>query len=343
MAYTQQVLGNTGCLFLRGSCIPFYEIRKKEWILLDSGPRFVRQELEAFLQEQEIRIRAVVCSHAHFDHTENNRYLQQTQGARIVMSALDAGMVQDATSLKACFYSYSGQENEQYNRDMLCKADQIFLPWQGERTDAVRREQKADVVRQEQKADSRFQEREEGKNARERRENRNVRIQVEGVSLQVLPLPGHAASHVGFVTPDGVAYLADSVFRPDSSGRERLTYMLDWTRALKTLEAVREFSCHGYILAHGGVYQEIRSVAEENLERFGRMMDGFCQLFAEEITQGELLEKAGKRYHLSLESYEKICLTERVIRSMTEYLVERGRVRRAVRGGRLVYGPGEMP
>lgn len=307
---------------------------------MDSGPRFVRQELEAFLQEQEIRIRAVVCSHAHFDHTENNRYLQQTQGTRIVMSALDGGMVQDATSLKACFYSYSGQENEQYNREMLCKADQIFLPWQGEEGDW--QEKRTDAVRQEQKADSGFQGWEEGKTVRERRENRNMRIQVEGVSLQVLPLPGHAASHVGFVTPDGVAYLADSVFSPDSSGRERLTYMLDWTRALKTLEAVREFSYHGYILAHGGVCQEIRSVAEENLERFGRMMDGFSQLFAEEITQGELLERAGKRYHVSLESYEKICLTERVIRSMTEYLVEQGRVRRAVRGGRLVYGPGEM-
>lgn len=61
--------------------------------------------------------------------------------------------------------------------------------------------------------------------------------------------------------------------------------MLDWTRALKTLEAVRELSYYGYILAHGGIY--------------------------------------------------------RVIRSMTEYLVEQGWVRRAVWGGRLVYGPGD--
>lgn len=37
-------------------------------------------------------------------------------------------------------------------------------------------------------------------------------VQVCGVQFRILSLPGHAASHMGFVTPDGVAYLADSMF-----------------------------------------------------------------------------------------------------------------------------------
>ncbi len=304
MVYTEQVLGNTGCLFLRGSCIPFYEISKKEWILLDSGSRFVRQELEDYLREHGIRIRAVVCSHAHFDHMENNRYLQKTQGAKIVMSVLDAGIVQDPTSLKTCFYSYSRQENERYNREMICRADQIFGPWQQE-------------------------------------ENKNIKLEVEGVSFQILPLPGHAASHVGFVTPDGVAYLADSVFSPDPSGTERLAYMLDWGQSFKTMETIRGYDYERCILAHGGVYDRIRPLAEENRNRFGRMLDGFQELFVRELTQEQLLEKAAGRYHFTSENYEKVCLFERVIRSMTEYLVEQGRVSRRSRGGILVYGPEE--
>lgn len=304
MAYTQQVLGNTGCLFLKGICIPFYGISRQEWILLDSGPRFVRQELEGYLREQGIRIRAVVCSHAHFDHTENNRYLQTTQGAKIVMSVLDAGIVQDAIALKTCFYSYSRLENEQYNREMICKADQIFGPWQ-------------------------------------QAEKSSMGIQVEGVPFRVLSLPGHAASHVGFVTPDGAAYLADSLFSPDPSGEERLTYMLDWGQALKTMEQVGEYDYERCILAHGGVYDQIRPLAEENRNRFGRMLDGFQELFAGELTQEQLLEKSAGRYHFTSENYEKVCLFERVIRSMTEYLMEQGRISRKSRGGILVYGPEE--
>ena len=304
MAYTQQVLGNTGCLFLKGICIPFYGISRQEWILLDSGPRFVRQELEGYLREQGIRIRAVVCSHAHFDHTENNRYLQTTQGAKIVMSVLDAGIVQDAIALKTCFYSYSRLENEQYNREMICKADQIFGPWQ-------------------------------------QAEKSSMGIQVEGVPFQVLSLPGHAASHVGFVTPDGAAYLADSLFSPDPSGAERLTYMLDWGQALKTMEQVEEYDYERCILAHGGVYDQIRPLAEENRNRFGRTLEGFQELFVREFTQDQLLEKAAGRYHFTSENYEKVCLFERVIRSMTEYLLEQGRISRRSRGGILVYGPEE--
>ena len=40
----ETVYGNTGCLFLTGICIPFYRLGEKEWILLDSGSRFVRGE-----------------------------------------------------------------------------------------------------------------------------------------------------------------------------------------------------------------------------------------------------------------------------------------------------------
>ena len=171
------------------------------------------------------------------------------------------------------------------------------------------------------------------------RQQENGQIQVEGVFFQVLALPGHAASHVGFVTPDGVAYLADSVLSPDPSGREHLTYMLDWSRSFQTLEAVRRFSYQSYILAHGGVYDRIGPVAEENLERFRGMMDGFCRLFAGELTQEEVLAKAAKQYHFTWDSYEKVCVLERVVRSMTEYLVEQGRIGRRSRGGVMVYGP----
>ena len=77
MIQIEYVSGKTGCRHCGGSCIPFYQIKEGTWILMDSGPFSVREELDHYLKEHQIQIRAVLCSHAHFDHTENNRFLQE--------------------------------------------------------------------------------------------------------------------------------------------------------------------------------------------------------------------------------------------------------------------------
>lgn len=295
MACAELVLGNTGCLSLRGNCIPFYRIREKEWILLDSGSRFVREELDGYLEQNEIRIRAVLCSHAHFDHTENNRYLQEKYGAEIVMTAYDAGTVYDTTALKSCFYSYTVQDNETYNREMLCAADRVLLPGQKQ-------------------------------------------VEVEGAVFRVLSLPGHAASHLGFVTPDGVAYLADSVFSMDQLKAGRLIYMLCWSETLKTLEKVKKFQYDTYILAHYGVVDEIASLAEENIQWFSGELDRIAALCrGEEASLDELVRKISSVYGGALKNYERVRVFERSVRAAVEYLVETKRLSWAIRDGVVVY------
>ena len=88
MIQTEYVLGNTGCLHCGGSCIPFYQIKEGTWILMDSGPFSIRGELDQYLKKHGIEIRAVLCSHAHFDQTirffrknmeQNYIYLFMTQ------------------------------------------------------------------------------------------------------------------------------------------------------------------------------------------------------------------------------------------------------------------------
>ena len=105
MVHSVQVAGNTGCLYLMGNCIPYYEIREREWILMDCGSRLARTQLAEYLSKNKISVRAVLCSHGHYDHTENNRFLQEEYGAELVMSCLDAGILQDTLSLKTVFYS----------------------------------------------------------------------------------------------------------------------------------------------------------------------------------------------------------------------------------------------
>ena len=53
MARFEHVSGNTGCLYLRGNCIPVYCMSEKEWIIMDSGSRYDREELIRFLGKMQ--------------------------------------------------------------------------------------------------------------------------------------------------------------------------------------------------------------------------------------------------------------------------------------------------
>lgn len=299
MVQTEYVSGKTGCLHCGGSCIPFYQIKERTWILMDSGPFTAREELNQYLKEHQIQIRAVLCSHAHFDHTENNRFLQEQYGAELFLAVYDAGILCDYTAMKSVFYSYTGQDNGIYNREMLCFADQLILQDQTE-------------------------------------------VQVDEAVFQILRLPGHAASQLGFVTPDGVAYLADALFTSDMLWKHNIVYMLDWTRALETLERIETFAYPHYLIAHGGICHDISGLAAENAAFFLRMLEDFYERFCQFVkcrsaSLDELVRETGTWYGFTSSSYVKVRVYERIIRSMTEYYLENGKILCDAREGVIVY------
>ena len=91
MARFEHVSGNTGCLYLRGNCIPVYCMSEKEWIIMDSGSRYDREELIRFLGENAIRVKAVLTSHAHYDHVGNHALLRKCMDVNVSCQPLTQG------------------------------------------------------------------------------------------------------------------------------------------------------------------------------------------------------------------------------------------------------------
>lgn len=130
MAEFKTIKGRTGMLKLRCNCLPVYELDKKEWVLMDSGSACDREELKGFLEEEGVWVRAVLTSHAHFDHVGNHQFLRERYGARLWMAVLDAGMTKDFTALKSCFYSLSSGKIRELYPEMQVRADELLLPGQ---------------------------------------------------------------------------------------------------------------------------------------------------------------------------------------------------------------------
>ena len=51
MARCEMIAENTGCIYLKGSVIPFYRSADQKWILMDSGMNRDREELKDVLDQ----------------------------------------------------------------------------------------------------------------------------------------------------------------------------------------------------------------------------------------------------------------------------------------------------
>jgi glyoxylase-like metal-dependent hydrolase (beta-lactamase superfamily II) len=97
-----QVKGNTWVM--EGTqLIPFYKLDDRRIILLDSGLKGEREELEATLRDNGLTPVGILCSHAHVDHCGNNGYFQQTYRIPVALTPSEAGMCSNLLNLKCYF------------------------------------------------------------------------------------------------------------------------------------------------------------------------------------------------------------------------------------------------
>lgn len=87
-----------------------------------------------------------------------------------------------------------------------------------------------------------------------------------GADFRILQLPGHTAGQIGLITPDNVAYLADSLMGPALLDTAKLPTTMILAQDLETKRALRNLDCSAYILAHKDVVFDIRDVADRNID-----------------------------------------------------------------------------
>ncbi|MCI8423478.1 MAG: MBL fold metallo-hydrolase [Lawsonibacter sp.] len=107
--------------------IPFYKVDDRRCVLLDSGLRQEREELEAALLEAGLTPAGVLCSHAHVDHCANNGYFQAKYGAKIALTFPEAGMCSTVLTLKCYFLMLPPGMVEEESSCMIHEPD-LFIP-----------------------------------------------------------------------------------------------------------------------------------------------------------------------------------------------------------------------
>ncbi len=120
-----KVKGNTYCIDTGTIYIPFYKLNKQDIILMDSGYHKELDGLEEVLEAYNLRIKTILCSHAHPDHIGNNAYFKKKYDCKIAMTKDEAFICTSFASLKL-FYDQPMSLIKSYYNYSICETDIII-------------------------------------------------------------------------------------------------------------------------------------------------------------------------------------------------------------------------
>ena len=204
----RHVLGNTWVAEANTALLPVYKITEKDIVLIDTGyAKLDRSGLTAMIEDNGFHLRGVICSHAHFDHTGNVRYLQERYGAKAAISLIEAGISVNPDSYRANYVALTYGKSRELFLEECFTADRVIFP-------------------------------------------QDDHIDIDGARFGVLSLPGHSAGQLGFVTPDGAAYLGDCLIDQALIDGAKLPTSMFVARDLESKASLRSTDYPAYIVAH---------------------------------------------------------------------------------------------
>ena len=156
----------------------------------------------------------------------------------------------------------------------------------------------------------------------------------EGVRL--IPLGGHFFDMVGFLTDDGVAYIADCLSSEATLKKYGVGVIVDVGEYINTLRSVSALDAKYFIPAHAEPTDNVTLLAEINIRAVKDTADTICELCAAPTTFDELMKGLFDKMGLAL-SLQQYALVGSTVKSYLSYLTDGGRIECFVEDNRLLY------
>ena len=123
----RHVLGSTYVAVAATALLPIYKLNDTDIVLLDTGyAKLDRSGLTHLLEDNGFHLKGILCSHAHFDHTGNVRYLQQRYGAIAAAQIIEAGISVNPDAYRANYVALTYGRSRAYFLEECFTADVII-------------------------------------------------------------------------------------------------------------------------------------------------------------------------------------------------------------------------
>ena len=125
----RHVLGRTWVAEASTALLPIYRVTDADMILIDTGyAKLDRAGLTALIEDSGFHLRGIICSHAHFDHSGNVRYLQQRCGAKAAAHIIEAGISVNPDAYRANYVALTYGKSREIFLEECFVADNIIGP-----------------------------------------------------------------------------------------------------------------------------------------------------------------------------------------------------------------------
>lgn len=164
-------------------------------------------------------------------------------------------------------------------------------------------------------------------------------ISIDGHSFGLIALPGHTSGHTGIVTPDQVLFLADAVVSEDILPYAKIPATEDWEQDIVTKQMMKELDFPRYILSHKGIYTDIKSLIDCNIEDKYERANLFASWLKEQDTWtiSEIEEMMWKKFSLRTQNPVKQISYRRNVQNALFYLEQTGRLSKVFQNGTYRY------
>lgn len=123
----RHVYGNTYAAVGATALMPVYKLTDTDIVLMDTGyARLDRSALVNLIEGNGFRLRGIICSHAHLDHTGNVRYLQQRYGCQAAAQIIEAGISVNPDAYRANYVALTYGKSREYLLEECFPADVII-------------------------------------------------------------------------------------------------------------------------------------------------------------------------------------------------------------------------
>lgn len=280
------VLGNTYAAVGSTALLPIYKLNERDIVLIDTGyAKLDRAGLVNLLDGSGLVPKYVLCSHAHFDHTGNVRYLQERYGAKAILSLIEAGISVNPDSYRANYVALTYGKSRELFLEECFTADRVL------------------------------------------RET-DTSLELDGRIFGILPLPGHSAGHLGFVTPDGAAYVGDCLISQSEIDAAKLPTSMFIARDLESKAYLKTTDYPVYILAHKEVVRReaLEGLIDRNIGFIQSKRAELLEVLEDGMTFSEWIGAFCQRENVRTHNELKFSIVERNFSNFVSWLTDSGAV-----------------
>lgn len=154
--------------------------------------------------------------------------------------------------------------------------------------------------------------------------------------LKLLPLPGHFFDMAGFVSDDGVVYLADCLSSRETLEKYRIGFIYDVAAYLDTLEMVKGMDAKLFVPAHASPAEDIRELAQFNIDQVQEIAGKILEICEEALCFEEILQRLFKEYALTM-TIEQYALVGSTVKSYLAWLRNEGKLEIRIEDSRVLW------